>query len=172
MGNRVMPLALLLVGLTGAFGLSPIVRVATPCFPVTGKLAHIEVRESMRCSNVISMNGEEDGKGKEEEGWTLEKVAKLGIAGVLSIAVAETVFWVLSFPVSELVYFLATGEYINLFEQEGQLKFLAFTAGWGAVGGAIAQYRTVLTAAAMTPWMDRTVVQPYLSPFLERFKKE
>ena len=26
---------------------------------------------------------------------------------------------------------------------------------WGAIGGVIAQYRTVLTAAAMTPWMDK-----------------
>lgn len=32
--------------------------------------------------------------GLEEEGWTLDKVAKLGLAGVLSIAVAESVFWV------------------------------------------------------------------------------
>jgi hypothetical protein len=31
---------------------------------------------------------------QEEEGWTLDKVAKLGLAGVLSIAVAESVFWV------------------------------------------------------------------------------
>ena len=95
-----------------------------------------------------------DDKGKEDEGMTLEKIASFGIAGVLSIAVAETVFWVLSFPTSELLYFLATGEWIDLFSQEGQLKFLAFTAGWGALGGVIAQYRTVLTAAAMTPWMD------------------
>jgi hypothetical protein len=139
---------------------------------------------------------------------TLEKVASLGIAGVLSIAVAETVFWVLSFPMSEVLYFVSTGEWIDLLTQEGQLKFLAFTvnldslilctaygrlgaaahhlhylcqaarrspraascaarrphprssarcsqAGWGALGGVIAQYRTVLTAAAMTPWMDR-----------------
>jgi len=45
---------------------------------------------------------------------------------------------------------------------------LAFTAGWGALGGAIAQYRTVLTAAAITPWMDENVVKPYLAPFLDR----
>ena len=75
----------------------------------------------------------------------------LGLAGVLSIAVAETVFWVLSFPTSELVYYIATGEWIDLFSQEGQVKFLAFTVGWGGIGGIIAQYRTVLTAAAMTP---------------------
>lgn len=50
------------------------------------------------------------------------------------------------------------------------MKFLAFTAGWGALGGAIAQYRTVLTAAAMTPWMDRKVVQPYLTPLIEKYK--
>ena len=109
---------------------------------------------------------------EEEEGWTLDKVAQLGLAGVLSIAVAETVFWVLSFPVSAIVYYVATGEWINLLEQDGQVKFLAFTAGWGALGGAIAQYRTVLTAAAITPWMDRTVVQPYLNPVIEKFKSD
>uniref|UniRef100_A0A7S0P1Y8 Uncharacterized protein n=1 Tax=Calcidiscus leptoporus TaxID=127549 RepID=A0A7S0P1Y8_9EUKA len=141
------------------------------------KLGRITLPSFSRCADVIGTRArpllaKEDGQAGEEEGWTLEKVAKLGIAGVLSIAVAETVFWVLSFPVSELVYFLSTGEYIDLLEQEGQLKFLAFTAGWGAVGGAIAQYRTVLTAAAMTPWMDRTVVQPFVVPLLERFKKE
>ena len=54
----------------------------------------------------------------------------------------------------ELLYFAGTGEWIDLTNQDGQLKFLAFTAGWGALGGVIAQYRTVLTAAAMTPWMD------------------
>ena len=91
---------------------------------------------------------------------------------MLSIAVAETVFWVLSFPVSAIVYYVATGEWINLLEQDGQVKFLAFTAGWGALGGAIAQYRTVLTAAAITPWMDRTVVQPYLNPVIEKFKSD
>ena len=35
---------------------------------------------------------EDDGK------MTIEKVASFGIAGILSIAVAESVFWILSFP--------------------------------------------------------------------------
>lgn len=111
-------------------------------------------------------------KEEEEEGWTIDKVAALGLAGVLSIAVAETVFWVLSFPASELLYFASTGEYIDLLSQEGQIKFLAFTAGWGAIGGAIAQYRTVLTAAALTPWMDENVVKPYVQPFLDNMNKD
>jgi len=113
-----------------------------------------------------------DGAGEQpagEEGMTLEKIASFGIAGVLSIAVAETVFWVLSFPTSEIIYYAATGEWIDLLTQEGQIKFLAFTAGWGALGGVIAQYRTVLTAAAMTPWMDTNVVKPYIRPAMERF---
>mmetsp|Transcript_30231 Transcript_30231/g.50050 ORF Transcript_30231/g.50050 Transcript_30231/m.50050 type:complete len:169 (-) Transcript_30231:96-602(-) len=113
----------------------------------------------------------ESGKADKDDKMTLEKVAELGIAGILSIAVAETVFWVLSFPTSELLYYAATGEWINLLSQEGQIKFLAFTAGWGALGGVIAQYRTVLTAAAMTPWMDRNVVQPYVIPVMEKFKR-
>ena len=103
---------------------------------------------------------------EEEEGMTLEKVASFGIAGIISIAIAETVFWVLSFPTSELLYYLGTGEWIDIFTQEGQIKFLAFTAGWGALGGVIAQYRTVLTAAAMTPWVDANIVKPYINPLL------
>jgi len=112
-----------------------------------------------------------DGEKKEddEDKMTIEKIASFGIAGILSIAVAESVFWILSFPTSELLYFAGTGEWIDLTNQEGQLKFLAFTAGWGALGGVIAQYRTVLTAAAMTPWMDANVVKPYVNPQLERF---
>ena len=54
---------------------------------------------------------------KSEDEWTLDKVASLGLAGVLSIAVAESVFWILSFPISELLYFVSTGEWINLLEQ-------------------------------------------------------
>ena len=61
-------------------------------------------------------------KKEEEEGWTIDKVAALGLAGVLSIAVAESVFWVLSFPISAIVYYVATGEWIDLFTQDGQAR--------------------------------------------------
>ena len=61
-------------------------------------------------------------KEEEEEGWTIDKVAALGLAGVLSIAVAESVFWVLSFPISAIVYYVATGEWIDLFTQDGQAR--------------------------------------------------
>ena len=71
--------------------------------------------------------GEKEVAAAEEEKMTIEKVASFGIAGVLSIAVAETVFWVLSFPTSELLYYSSTGEWIDLLTQEGQIKFLAFT---------------------------------------------
>jgi hypothetical protein len=30
----------------------------------------------------------------------------------------------------------------------------------------------VLTAAAMTPWMDRVVVQPYIKPALDKMKNK
>jgi len=116
--------------------------------------------------------GDSEAEGDENSKMTIEKVASFGIAGILSIAVAESVFWILSFPTSELLYFVSTGEWIDLLTQEGQLKFLAFTAGWGAIGGVIAQYRTVLTAAAMTPWMDANVVKPYVNPVLAKFGQE
>ena len=53
------------------------------------------------CAPRLMAGGGDEKKGKEEEeegGWTIDKVAALGLAGVLSIAVAETVFWVRSVP--------------------------------------------------------------------------
>ena len=156
--------ALLLVD--GAAAFAPAARAALPPPPLTPFRSARSVAplliEAEKPNPLASLFGgekkveaAEGGAEEEDDGkMTLDKVASFGIAGVLSIAVAETVFWVLSFPTSELLYFVSTGEWIDLLTQEGQLKFLAFTAGWGALGGAIAQYRTVLTAAAMTPWMD------------------
>ena len=186
MTGRLLRTVALLLCLGGASTLSALARPvgarcvlrAQPARPALSRAAAAPPRRQRALAPLLSVAEEEgsssavasDAKdASDEEGWTLEKVAKLGIAGVLSIAVAETVFWVLSVPTSQLVYFVATGEWIDLFEQEGQIKFLAFTAGWGALGGAIAQYRTVMTAAALTPWMDRTVVQPYISPWMKRF---
>jgi len=143
--------------------------------------SHIRMSDEPQSKNLFNFpappwaaeNEESSSEEAEEDGdkITLEKVAEYGIAGIIAIAVAETVFWVLSFPVSELFYYLSTGEYIDLLTQEGQLKFLGFTAGWGALGGAIAQYRTVLTAAAITPWIDANVVKPYVNPLIEKYRK-
>ena len=72
------------------------------------------------CAPRLMAVDDKAGDKEEEEGWTIDKVAALGLAGVLSIAVAESVFWVLSFPVSAIVYYVATGEWIDLFTQDGQ----------------------------------------------------
>ena len=164
-----LPLSLLVGGplRPAALPASPVARchVLAAAEPPTEERAAEPAAEAGPLDGVLKFVGL--GPKEGEEGMTIEKVASLGLAGVLSIAVAETVFWVLSFPTSELVYYIATGEWIDLFSQEGQVKFLAFTVGWGGIGGIIAQYRTVLTAAAMTPWMDREVVQPYVKPWLE-----
>ena len=165
-----LPLSLLVGGplRPAALPASPVARAGllyAAAEPPTEERAAEPAAEAGPLDGVLKFVGL--GPKEGEEGMTIEKVASLGLAGVLSIAVAETVFWVLSFPTSELVYYIATGEWIDLFSQEGQVKFLAFTVGWGGIGGIIAQYRTVLTAAAMTPWMDREVVQPYVKPWLE-----
>ena len=174
------------------FSTAPPVATARPGPLARAAAPIMQFRNPFGQKEEVAVAEEAEGSSSsDEEGWTLDKVAKLGLAGVLSIAVAESVFWILSFPISSIFYFFATGEWIDLFTQEGQVrahtsvwgarraspsppplaaqvKFLAFTAGWGALGGAIAQYRTVLTAAAITPWMDENVVKPYLAPFLDR----
>ena len=149
-----LPLSLLVGGplRPAALPASPVARAGllyAAAEPPTEERAAEPAAEAGPLDGVLKFVGL--GPKEGEEGMTIEKVASLGLAGVLSIAVAETVFWVLSFPTSELVYYIATGEWIDLFSQEGQVKFLAFTVGWGGIGGIIAQYRTCLLYTSPSP---------------------
>ena len=158
-----LPLSLLVGGplRPAALPASPVARAGllyAAVEPPTEERAAEPAAEAGPLDGVLKFVGL--GPKEGEEGMTIEKVASLGLAGVLSIAVAETVFWVLSFPTSELVYYIATGEWIDLFSQEGQVKFLAFTVGWGGIGGIIAQYRTCLLYTSPSPRDQRGARMP------------
>ena len=120
-----LPLSLLVGGplRPAALPASPVARAGllyAAVEPPTEERAAEPAAEAGPLDGVLKFVGL--GPKEGEEGMTIEKVASLGLAGVLSIAVAETVFWVLSFPTSELVYYIATGEWIDLFTQDGQAR--------------------------------------------------
>ena len=120
--HRSMWKALLLCALSvevSGFGLPVAARPARSAVAAAVQRPSFALRAPC-APQLMAVDDKAGDKKEEEEGWTIDKVAALGLAGVLSIAVAESVFWVLSFPISAIVYYVATGEWIDLFTQDGQ----------------------------------------------------
>lgn len=95
-----------------------------------------------------------------KEPTAFEKVASVGLAGVLAIAVAESIFWALGMPLAEIWYKVTTGEWIDLMTTDGQLKAAGFSFGYGGFATVILQYRVTLFAIPLIPIMDKYVVTP------------
>lgn len=64
---------------------------------------------------------------KSTEPSAFDRVASTGLAGVLAIALAESIFWALGMPLAELWVYFTTGELIDLTTQDGQLQAAGFT---------------------------------------------
>jgi nucleoside-diphosphate-sugar epimerase len=124
------------------------------------------VRESNTNSPIEEINGE------EEEESAFDKVASMGLAGVLAIAVAESIFWALGVPLAALYYKFTTGEWIDMMTTDGQLKAAGFSFGYGGFATVILQYRVTLFAIPLVPVMDKLVVQPGKKWFGEEWGKK
>jgi hypothetical protein len=97
--------------------------------------------------------------GKETES-AFSQVASKGIAGVLSIAAAEAVFWALGVPLAQLWYKVTTGEWVDLGTPQGQIQAAGFSFGYGGFATLILQYRVTLFALPLVPIMEKYVVVP------------
>ena len=106
---------------------------------------------------------------KKEEETAFEKVASMGLAGVLAIAVAESIFWALGVPLAELYYKFTTGEWIDIMTTDGQLKAAGFSFGYGGFATVILQYRVTLFAIPLVPLMQKYVVEPGKKMFGEQW---
>lgn len=78
----------------------------------------------------IVLNSKAEDKSDVVQGTepsAFDRVASTGLAGVLAIAAAESIFWALGMPLAELWVYFTTGELIDLTTQEGQLQAAGFT---------------------------------------------
>lgn len=92
-----------------------------------------------KISNILSTKGDTN---EEEKGPSiLEQVASKGLAGVLAIALAESIFWALGMPLAAIFYKVTTDEWIDLTTADGQLKAAGFSFGYGGFATVILQYR-------------------------------
>lgn len=95
---------------------------------------------------------------KEES--VFSQVASKGLAGVLAIAAAESIFWAMGVPIAALWTKISTGEWLDLSSTQGQLQVAGFTFGYGGFATVILQYRVTLFAVPLVPIMEKYVVQP------------
>jgi hypothetical protein len=97
---------------------------------------------------------------EKKEPTAFEKVASVGLAGVLAIAVAESIFWALGVPLAAIWYKVTTGEWIDMMTTDGQMKAAGFSFGYGGFATVILQYRVTLFAIPLVPIMEKYVVAP------------
>lgn len=105
---------------------------------------------------------------KEEES-AFDKVASMGLAGILAITAAESIFWAAGVPLAALYYKYTTGEWIDVTTADGQLKAAGFSFGYGGFATLILQYRVTIFAIPLVPVMQKYVVEPGKKVFGEQF---
>ena len=109
-------------------------------------------------------------KDKEPtEPSAFDKVASMGLAGILAITAAEAIFWAAGVPLAEVYYKLTSGEWIDLSTSDGQIKAAGFSFGYGGFATVILQYRVTLFAIPLVPIMQKYVVEPGKKIWGDRF---
>jgi hypothetical protein len=126
-------------------------------------LVNVVNGEIERARNIgIGTNFDVNADGHSEGGQpsAFDKVAAMGVAGVLAIAAAEAIFWAAGVPLAELYYKYTTGGWLDLTSTDGQLKAAGFSFGYGGFATLILQYRVTIFAIPLVPVMDKYVVKP------------
>ena len=126
----------------------------------SSKNHHFILRESKETENQVA---------EVKEPSAFDKVASTGLAGVLAIAAAESIFWALGMPLATIWVKVTTGDWIDLMTPEGQLQAAGFTFGYGGFATVILQYRVTLFAIPLVPIMQRYVVEPGKKYFGDQF---
>ena len=169
---------LLLSGPAHAFRVSHRSRRASTLYRYVPSALSAGVAESMETnlaaskefvSKIVASKVEVEEIEQEEEETAFDKVASMGLAGVLAIATAETIFWALGVPLAMMYYKYTTGEWIDVMTTDGQLKAAGFSFGYGGFATVILQYRVTLFAIPLIPIMEKYAVKPLKKAFGESF---
>ena len=114
---------------------------------------------------IMNDNNDNDSSGES----AFDKVASMGLAGILAITAAEAIFWAAGVPLADLYYKYTTGEWIDVTTADGQLKAAGFSFGYGGFATLILQYRVTIFAIPLVPIMQKYIVEPGKQLFGEQF---
>jgi len=118
----------------------------------------------MQTKDETSEVAEESAKSKTEEEPPKEnmmtKVKAAGVAGLVSYALWEFVFWTVSVPLSIYTYHATTGEWPSFDNPESTAKVSAVIFGFLNVARALVPVRIALTLGT-APLVDKYIVQRF-----------
>lgn len=99
-------------------------------------------------------------KTQPEKENLMSKVKATGVAGLVSYALWEFVFWAVSTPTAIIIYHQTTGEWPNFSNPESTAKVSAVIFGFLNVARALVPVRIGLTLATV-PLVDQYIVKPF-----------
>ena len=99
-------------------------------------------------------------KSPPEKENLMARVKATGIAGLISYAAWEFVFWAVSAPTAVVMYHQTTGEWPNFNNPESTAKVSAVIFGFLNFARALVPVRIGLTLATV-PLVDKYVVKPF-----------
>mmetsp|Transcript_20479 Transcript_20479/g.49582 ORF Transcript_20479/g.49582 Transcript_20479/m.49582 type:complete len:195 (+) Transcript_20479:84-668(+) len=90
----------------------------------------------------------------------MTKVKAAGVAGLVSYALWEFVFWIVSVPLAIFTYKETTGVWPNFDDNESKAKVSAVIFGFLNLARALVPVRIGLTLAT-TPLVDKYIIKPF-----------
>mmetsp|Transcript_40210 Transcript_40210/g.94126 ORF Transcript_40210/g.94126 Transcript_40210/m.94126 type:complete len:206 (+) Transcript_40210:44-661(+) len=104
--------------------------------------------------------GTETIEKKEEKENMMTKVKAAGVAGLISYALWEFVFWAVSVPAAVIIYQQTTGEWPSFDNPESTAKVSAVIFGFLNFARALVPVRIGLTLAT-APLVDKYICKPF-----------
>ena len=156
----------MLAKLTIALAFNPV--ASQQAIHQTSTWPHLQPLSPLSRKRGVVLFGKTEDKDQTEPS-AFDKVASMGLAGILAITAAEAIFWALGVPLAEVYYKVTTGEWIDLSTSDGQIKAAGFSFGYGGFATVILQYRVTLFAIPLVPIMQKYVVEPGKKIWGERF---
>mmetsp|Transcript_49678 Transcript_49678/g.124043 ORF Transcript_49678/g.124043 Transcript_49678/m.124043 type:complete len:210 (+) Transcript_49678:46-675(+) len=104
--------------------------------------------------------GTETVEKKEEKENMMTKVKAAGVAGLISYALWEFVFWAVSAPAAVIIYHQTTGEWPSFDNPESTAKVSAVIFGFLNFARALVPVRIGLTLAS-APFVDKYICKPF-----------
>lgn len=113
---------------------------------------------------LIKMGAKEDPRIPEEcRVDTMTKIKSAGTAGIVSYALTEGAFWVISIPLAITAVTISTGSVPDTSTQEGMAAVGGYSFAFLTFARTVVPVR-IAFALALTPWVDDNI--------MSRFKKD
>jgi len=126
----------------------------------TGRSLSLKMSETETKEETKAAAAPETAKEEPPKENMMTKVKAAGVAGLVSYALWEFVFWTVSVPVAIYSYHATTGEWPSFDNPESTAKVSAVIFGFLNVARALVPVRIALTLGT-APLVDKYIIKPF-----------